>query len=185
MKKVFVLSGPSGAGKTSLINSIVQEHEKYMMEHGAENPIVNHYVVSTDHFFYESAEIGSLPVYNFKPEKIGEAHADCFRKFIESLQRGPCQFDGDSEMVKETHLIFVDNTNCTVAEIAPYMLAASAYGYEAEIVTIHIKDRDEALKVWKRNRHGVSGETFLMMWEQIKDRDLPGWWRSRVVPVQF
>lgn len=74
--------------------------------------------VSADNFFFDSQ--GD---YNYDHTKIGEAHSWCFKAYIEFLEHG-------------SPLIVVDNTNTRTEDISPYMLGASAFGYDAEIITI-------------------------------------------------
>jgi hypothetical protein len=47
--------------------------------------------------------------------------------------------------------LVVDNTNCSVAEVAPYAALAGAYGHELHIITLI----GDPLAAWQRNRHGV------------------------------
>ncbi len=76
------------------------------------------FVVSADHFF--ELDEGE---YAFDPNKLDEAHQDCFRRFHEAIDR-------------EEPLIVVDNTNITRAEVSPYRLAAAAAGYDVQIITL-------------------------------------------------
>lgn len=64
MNKVLILSGISGSGKSS---------------YGAS--LGNSCVVSTDHFFLDSSA-----QYRFDPFLLTQAHAECFREFIDALQ---------------------------------------------------------------------------------------------------
>lgn len=73
--------------------------------------------------------------------------------------------------------VVVDNTNTTVAEIAPYAALALAYGHELEIVTL---DCDPAIGA-KRNTHGVPLAACNAMHLRLADRQLPPWWNHRVI----
>lgn len=177
MKRVVILSGVSGAGKTTYINNYISEINK---THG-ENP--NHYVASADHYFYkpevlpngEGIDRFAVPcTYQFDPAQLPQAHRRCFRDVIRSLILGPIQFEGDSSWLRSTHVIFVDNTNTTVEEIAPYYLAAEAYGYEPEIVTLWC-DHDVAAE---RNTHGTPAEVVEKQFIRLARRTLPSYWRS-------
>ena len=77
--------------------------------------------VSADDFFVTSDN-----KYNFDPSKLGQAHAACFREYIHALTNL-----GDT-------LVVVDNTNTTESEISPYVLGASAFGWNVEIITISV-----------------------------------------------
>lgn len=50
----------------------------------------------------------------FDPKFLGKAHAQCLRLYVEALRN-------------ERDTIIVDNTNCSVGEIAPYIALADAY----------------------------------------------------------
>jgi predicted kinase len=99
--------------------------------------------------------------YKFDPTKLGEAHGACFRKVIEALQR-------------REELVVVNNTNTTLVEIAPYMVAAQAYGYEANIISLQIDPKIAAA----RNTHGTPLATVEKMAERLAKtlEDLPPWW---------
>lgn len=99
MGQVIILQGISGAGKST-----------YAAKLGGR-------IVSANDYF--QARDG----YRFAPAKLGEAHAQCMRRFIEMVQ--------GSEP-----LVIVDNTNTTVAEIAPYYSVGQAYGYAVRIVRV-------------------------------------------------
>jgi predicted kinase len=112
-------------------------------------------VVSADHFF-----IGKDGVYRFDPALIGKAHGACFRRFIQLIER-------------DLDLIVVDNTNTTEVEVAPYMLAAQAFGYEAKVVTVTCDPKIAAA----RNTHGVPEEVVLKMAVSLS-KPLPPWWEQ-------
>jgi predicted kinase len=118
-------------------------------------------VVSADDYF-----VGEDGVYRFNSADIGNAHGRCFRLFIEALQRG------DSQVV-------VDNTATSIAEVAPYMLAAQAYGYNAEIITLRCDPEIAA----SRNVHGVPAATVHRMAEALEAGSLAlmPWWQHRVI----
>jgi len=115
-------------------------------------------VVSADDLF-ETPE-----GYRFDPGRIGEAHNACFRAFIEAVQAGE-------------PLVVVDNTNTMVAEMAPYMLAAGAYGYEAKVLEVQVPV-EVALE---RNVHEVPEPAIRAMAEALETVDLPPWWEREVV----
>lgn len=116
-------------------------------------------VCSADDYFMRSGE------YRFDASKLSEAHGACLRNFVSLLQ------DSTDEVV-------VDNTNTTVAELAPYAALAQAYGYELQIVTLHC-DPDIA---HTRNRHGVPLDAIRRMNERLLARQLPPWWPHSDVP---
>ena len=112
------------------------------------------YVCSTDHFFDKDGE------YKFDVTKLGEAHGSCMRRFIEGVQAG---------IVGE---VVVDNTNTGLAEIAPYVAVAQAYGRDVSIVQIEA-DVETCIA---RGTHGVPAETVRRMAEWMGKSTLPPFW---------
>ena len=74
-------------------------------------------VVSADHFFEVDGK------YLFDPTKLQENHQKCFRAFMDAV-------------LAQKPSIVVDNTNLSAWEFAPYVIAAEAYGYTVEILTL-------------------------------------------------
>jgi len=134
-------------------------------------------VVSADDFFETSGK------YKFDASKLSEAHGTCFRNFIEALQ-------------SETEFVIVDNTNTTCEEIAPYMLGAQAYGYEAEIITLrepgflpgpsegaHDGTLEYLALCAARNSHGVGANSIFQQHSRLQKRTLPPWWKNTDVSL--
>ncbi len=115
-------------------------------------------VCSSDHWFTKAG------VYNFVPAEIGEAHGACLRKFVGLVIEAGCD-------------IVVDNTNTSVAEIAPYAALALAYGRKLQIVTVEC-DPEVA---FARNVHGVTRETIAAMHKQLQERVLAPWWPQETI----
>lgn len=113
-------------------------------------------VCSADDFFMVDGK------YCFDFRKLGEAHGSCLRKFIECVSRGES-------------VVYVDNTNTTVLELAPYMAIANAYNYKIELVTF-LCDPEIAAK---RNKHGVPYAACLAMNNRLvsRDREIPPFWK--------
>jgi len=110
-------------------------------------------IVSADNFFMHDGE------YKFDPTKIAHAHYDCFRKYLAAIRR-------------KSPLIIVDNTNTSLWEISPYVLAGESHGYTVEI---HSFKCPVEVAVG-RNIHGVPPKSVQAMfdhWEQ----PLP-WWNE-------
>lgn len=149
MNKVIVMSGCSGSGKSTYAEKLLARSQGVK--------------VSADHFFM--GENG----YAFDPSKLGLAHADCFRRFIDFAQKGGSD-------------IIVDNTSLSEAEISPYMLAGIAYGYDCEIITFVVDLRDLNLMV-KRNQHGVDMNVLTRQWKRLGARFLPPYWKNTNIPV--
>jgi predicted kinase len=75
-------------------------------------------------------------------------------------------------------LIVVDNTNTTVAEMAPYMAVAAAYGHDTKVVTIDCDPEVAAA----RNVHGVPVQTVKAQHDRIvkETKNMPPWWSHEV-----
>lgn len=111
-------------------------------------------VLSADKFF-----VGQDGVYRFDASLLAEAHGQCLRQYIESMGR--------------PHII-VDNTNLTIAEVAPYIAAALAYRRQVEVLDFHV---DVALAI-ERNVHGVGRAALVRMQANFdaSRNDWPRWW---------
>lgn len=115
-------------------------------------------ICSADHFFSDK----KTGEYKFNPKLLGLAHKTCSSKFQKALRN------------KEP-LIVVDNTNTTMREIRPYVMAAKNAGYEVEIVRI-----DTPVDVaHKRNTHGVPLEAIQRMSDRMAPA--PEEWNEKVV----
>lgn len=127
-------------------------------------------VVSADNYFMKGG------VYNFNPSHLSLAHGECFRQFIRAMQ------DNVAHVV-------VDNTNTTEAEISPYMLGASAFGYDAEIIILTapegMSEDDYIAACAKRNAHGVPLPGIKGQHQRILSRSLPPWWKKETIASQF
>jgi predicted kinase len=151
MRKVIVMRGISGAGKSTFVKTFLPEAR----------------VVSADHYHIEPDG-----TYSYKPSEAGRAHAACLRAFVDALtQEAQRNTPGDQ-------IIVVDNTNTTVAEIAPYMAMARAYGFHAEIITLRVNPSEGA----KRNLHGVTQEIAEKQHANLEsaEKDFPDWWKHIV-----
>ena len=141
-KKVVILRGLPGAGKSTFTA-------------GLDLP-----VVSADHYF-----LSPEGEYVFRPEKLPEAHGQCFRRAVEHASRG----EG----------FVVDNTNLTAVEVAPYVALAGAYGLDHEIISV-VADPEVA---FRRQRHGVPRATFERMRAAFEGFHPMPWWKHRVERV--
>ena len=127
-------------------------------------------VFSADQFFMVDGE------YRFDVSKLSQAHGACFKGTIAALQSGV------------PHVV-VDNTNTTSEEIAPYVLAAQAFGYEVEIVTLvapkGMTEGDYIAACAERNAHNVPAAGIAGQAQRIASRKLMPWWKSDTVESQF
>ena len=157
MKQLRVMRGVSGSGKTTVASGLMEE----CLE-GDNTRMVS--IVSADAFFADKArELGISYKEAWDPNELGEAHGACFRKCIDNMRD---RYD----------LIIVDNTSTRIAEIAPYMLAASAYGYAAKIIRVPC-----ALDVAAaRNVHDVAIVDIARQADNIENDELPPWWEEEI-----
>lgn len=150
MGKVIIMRGQPGSGKST-----------YTAKHYPDA-----LVCSADHFFMKNGK------YEFDKTKIGQAHAECLKKFVVMVaQGGAAMFHADT--------IVVDNTNINATEIAPYAALALAYGWELEIITL---DVDPAISA-ARNVHEVPASTVKRMHKQMEygAKNFPSYWKHTII----
>lgn len=147
--KVIIMRGIPGAGKSTYVRNNSKDGDV---------------VVSTDSFF--TNEKGE---YNFDPYKFPEAHGRCLRLFVQALDR----------LNLADCTLWVDNTNITVAEIAPYYALAEAYGCDVHILTLRVNPKIAG----PRNIHGVPESTVMNRACLLVDEmeRFPSWWRDQLV----
>jgi NEDD4-binding protein 2 len=115
--------------------------------------------ISADDFFLQEGK------WAFDATKLAEAHAECFREFLRHL-------------TNDEEIIVVDNTNTEVWEISPYVLAARAFGIEAEIITLFVAwNRIDVCAT--RNVHNVPARIIEMQFDKLIKRALPRYWNAR------
>ncbi len=102
-KQIIIMRGLSGSGKTTYHKNNYPEA----------------IVCSADDFF--AAHVDGL--YKHNHDLIGQAHQECFAKFLNAVAEG--------------HPVIVeDNTNIQRWEVSPYYLTGMVFGYQVLIVTI-------------------------------------------------
>jgi len=106
-KKVVIMRGIPGSGKSTYIKKLVEEV--------GEDRVC---VCSADHFFEDA-----IKGYVFDASKIGEAHTTCLRQFM-------------SVVTWKYDYVVVDNTNIHLHEMAPYFRIAQVHGCEVEFVRV-------------------------------------------------
>lgn len=106
--------------------------------------------------------------YVFNPAENDNVHGGCMRDFVEAVQGL-----GDFEVV------IVDNTNCAVTEMAPYVAVAKAYGWKPVVVTVAADPEVAAA----RNVHGVPKDKVLAMHDRLvaANRHIPGHWTHLII----
>lgn len=154
--RLIVLMAVSGAGKDHFVAHFMPEANT---------------VASADDYFMRDGK------YRFDGDYLYLAHGACFRKVLAALQEGVAT--AEHTPAEASPLIVVNNTNTTIAEIAPYMMAAQAYGAEASITCLRIAP----LVAAKRNVHGVGLTPILKMAERLEKTltELPPWWGAQVL----
>jgi len=124
-QRVTIFMGASGSGKST-----------------AAQGIRDALVCSADSHFCAGGE------YLFDPARLGEAHAACLRRYVYAVAgiRAPAALGGrprrrtaaDADGVRQhphPHIV-CDNTNTTIAELAPYVALAIAYRCDVRIVYV-------------------------------------------------
>ena len=147
--KIKILRGGSGAGKSTWIKNNHSDAK----------------VFSADSFFMVDG------VYKFDAAKLGAAHAECLREFIE-LCRNPMDWQKDATVI-------VDNTNTSVSEFAPYAQTALVYGHDVEILTFVY----DPVVAHARNTHGTPLKVCIEMHRRIQEQTafIPPWWKHDYV----
>lgn len=124
-------------------------------------------VCSADHFHEGPAG------YEYLVDNAGTAHGICMNRFVEAL----------CVSVFKPDFLVVDNTNTTMAELAPYAAMAAAAIHPWEIVIA-----DTPLDICTRRQiHGVPGEIMTKLHEQFLKtvEELPSrWYYKKVQPYQ-
>jgi len=140
MKKLVMMRGLSGSGKSTMARKFLDEAT--YLDAGDKA------IFSTDDYY-----TGDVGLYVFVPALIGKAHA------WNQQRCNAAMYDGVS-------LIIIDNTNTQQWEMKPYLALAEKYGYEVEYLiptTEWAWDVDECAR---RNTHGVPRDAI----QRMKDR---------------
>lgn len=149
---VVIMVGASGSGKSHYVWEQVQ----------ALGPRVSCAAVSADNYFLDIEG-----EYKFDVSKLGEAHASCVREFVDL-----CQSIGYNK-------VFVDNTNTTLAEIAPYYALAKAYGHTVTVVRVQAEEETCV----QDNQHGVPAHVIQAQRKRIEAMVFPPFWEITVCDV--
>lgn len=157
--RVYILRGVPGCGKTT--------YARRLQESNPEGTVI----ISADNYFMRDG------VYRFDPSQLHTAHNECLRAYAEYVTRG-------NSPGREIESLIVDNTNLSVAEIAPYYALALAYGHR-DVAVYNVNRRATADECYARNAHGVSLDTFCRMANTFADNHhrFPPWWATADVTV--
>lgn len=156
---VTILRGVSGAGKSTWASKHYPVLDRPLLGPRGYKPNAAASVYSADDYFVDLAG-----EYKFSPQHLPEAHAHCLRSFVRDVSGNVVE-----------HLI-VDNTNTTVAEVAPYAALALAYRHDLEIVTILC----DPVAAAKRNVHGVPLPSVIEVEKRLREAEFPPWWKHRI-----
>jgi len=152
IQKVYILRGVSGSGKSTFARTLSD----------------NRVILSSDDF-WTLGGTDYKETFDFK--KLGEAHAWNLRRYIDFLT-GVMFVPGDFDII-------VDNTNTTIAEIAPYYAVAQAFGVPTEIISL---DTDPKV-AFERNVHGVPEAAHRRQTDNFRRNtsQIPSYWNHRIV----
>ncbi len=133
-KVAIILRGQPGSGKSYY----AAEHFK-----GAT-------ICSADHYM-----VDLYGDYKFDPKKLNAAHASCYGKFVDSLE-------------KNHEMVVLDNTNIKVAWFQEYLDAAKEYGYVVKIIRILCEPK----LAYMRNQHDVPFEKIQSGYQSLINQTL-------------
>jgi len=120
-KRLILMQGIPGSGKTTIANTLLTTFVKD----------------STSLTHAWSAVKLSTDDYREKP--CGHYVHDISQNAAHHAKTQRACVD---EMIKETNLIIIDNTNIEKWQAAPYLALASMYGYEVQVVSIQCSIAD-------------------------------------------
>lgn len=143
------MRGLPGAGKDHWIKEYQTKHYQFPQ----------HWIIcSADHYHMVNG------VYQYKPERAREAHDECLGQYLTAL-------------LQPTDVIFVNNTNSTLLELAPYYRLAEYHKAEVKIIQV-MCDFQVACR---RNVHDVPPRTIWKMYQNILTERLPGHWPVEII----
>jgi len=152
-KHVNIMAGISGSGKSTFAKQPMEGKPRRAL-------------VSSDTWFLKNG------VYAFDPSQLSQAHAACLRAYLQHLQ------DDDMDL----DCLWVDNTNCTSTEVAPYAALADAYGVPWQLIVVHV----DFAKAVARNQHGVPAKVVWRQYQHLTNflQHIPSWWLGHILYVK-
>lgn len=177
---VIIFRGASGSGKTTLGELLASLDFKFKIGEESVDPrmtpaisyiktlwnsFINrehkYYKVSADDFFMINGE------YKFDMKLLGAAQTACLRSYYECI--------ADTKAV-----IVVDNTNTSIAEVAPYAALANAFAHELHIITL----LPDPARCAERNKHKVPFSKVVQQALRLQESVLnwPTWFPQQIFP---
>lgn len=139
---VYIMRGIPGSGKSTWAKASMKSGDKK--------------VSADDYFMWDDG------IYRFDPSRIGHAHSYCLATFTQII----------TGYVEDSYDVYVDNTNISAWEIAPYYQLATAFGWRATIINIKCDQYD----AFMRQTHSVPKSTFGGMVARLIREKLPAHW---------
>jgi predicted ABC-type ATPase len=163
--KVIIVSGVPGSGKSTWL---AKQYAESVEDDGTILWPDNVVYISADRFFMRlnPANPSGPLMYEYNPAEVSEAHRQCFRTFAVTVS------NPENVGPSPVEYILVDNTNIDAVEIAPYVMAAQAYGADIELITFF----GDVSIFATRNVHAVPAERVQTMYRYLLGRKLPPWW---------
>ena len=187
MTLVLILRGIPGAGKTAHVKSIAEAHRRLVpcaagalhpcCQRADETGVCSRHatkpwvgVISADDYF---TDVGDGR-YRFDRAQLTRAHDECWLAFERHVS--PALQERLTDVPPS--MLIIDNTNTSVAELAPYASYGSVYGHNVEILTLLC----EPGKAHARQLHGVDPLTLWKMDQRLRAEtaSIPPWWKHRV-----
>lgn len=154
MHNVIIMQGISGSGKSTYLDEL-----PYNLD-----------IKAADRYFMRNGE------YRFESRFLPDAHAFCLREYAMAVS--------SDEAFCQGTVLAVDNTNCSLLELTPYVALAQAWKRTIKIVCIDVAPH----AAHERNRHNVPLETVIRQNSKLQEchRNIPAWWpKIETVPAQF
>jgi len=148
--RVYILRGVSGAGK-----SHIAQRRCEML-----GPARASTIISADTYMVD--EDGG---YRFSADKLQECHSRCLAHYIELLQR------------KEHEVIYVDNTNTRLMEVAPYYRIAQALRAEVCVITVLC----DPVTAWERSEHVKELALIMDQHNRLMSESTPPFWERQTI----
>jgi hypothetical protein len=143
LRRLYIISGIPGTGKTSLANLIADGHDR-------EGDHVCH-VEADDFHINEEGE------YEWRAENVKKSHEWC-QQVVQSA------------LAADTPVVIVSNTFCTNWSIEPYEEMAQLWKYEVVRIEMDYNNHWSPSQLSLRNVHNVPVETIAKMQSQIMKR---------------